>query len=100
MMQRRGFLGAMLAAPAVVRSGVLMPVRPTIIVPAGWVSIREYASGGLYEDVIHEAMRVQTAASMARITEMVRYGVLRKIAIPHPGDALGELARYNFKRVL
>ena len=34
MMQRRGFLGAMLAAgmaPAVVKSGVLMPVRPAII---------------------------------------------------------------------
>jgi len=34
-MNRRGFLGAMLAGPWVVRSGVLMPVRP--LVPPGIV---------------------------------------------------------------
>jgi hypothetical protein len=43
-MNRRGFLGSILAAaaaPAIVRAGVLMPVRQSIVVPPGFDSIAE-----------------------------------------------------------
>lgn len=34
-MDRRGFLGSLLAAPFVVRSGVLMPIKPDIVTVYG-----------------------------------------------------------------
>jgi hypothetical protein len=45
MLTRRLFLGGLLTAgacaPAIVRSGVLMPVRPAIIVPDGRYLVRD-----------------------------------------------------------
>lgn len=35
MISRRGFIAGALAAPLVVKSGVLMPVRPIILTPPG-----------------------------------------------------------------
>ena len=37
MISRRGFLGGLLAAPFVVRSGILMPIESGVIVPEGLV---------------------------------------------------------------
>lgn len=42
-MKRRGFLGSLMAGPWVVRSGVLMPVKPAIALPS-----RELAKKGLF----------------------------------------------------
>lgn len=47
---RRGFLGAILAAaaaPAIVKAGVLMPVRPRIIVPPRKIVVYEGGAHGL-----------------------------------------------------
>lgn len=40
-MNRRGFIGAMLTAPAIVRSGVLMPVR-RIWTPGNYSEVKAY----------------------------------------------------------
>lgn len=81
-MQRRGFLLGILAAgaaPAVVRSGVLMPVRPAIIVP----------NGGKIFVAINKAY---VDAASARISDML---------FPSDDRAWVELVpSYNFKRVL
>ena len=72
-MNRRGFLGAMLAAavaPAVVKSGVLMPVRP-IWTPPVWMGMdfgvedftaQAYFDGAQWQEHMLDALRYGVGA--------------------------------------
>lgn len=96
MMQRRGFLGAMLAAgmaPAVVRSGVLMPVRPAIITDVSMM-IGEYLA--IDQGYDHAIDALQYWMHWARKEQERMCG----IAFVDDRVAMRELRRYNFKRVV
>jgi len=59
-MNRRGFLGSILAlgmAPAVVKAGVLMPVRPLVVLPTldERMAINNRAAGALLASLREEA---------------------------------------------
>lgn len=96
MMQRRGFLAACLAAgmaPAVVKSGVLMPVRPAIITDVS-TTISEYLAFDHSSDHATDALMYWMSWAIQEQERMCGIAffddrLLRK-----------ELARYNFKRVL
>lgn len=80
---RRLFLGGLLAstcAPAIVRSGVLMPVRPVIVLP-GPISLWDQ---GTYDTIVPVDISVtiedylkQAGERMALVNEMIVAGVLR-----------------------
>jgi hypothetical protein len=68
MLTRRLFLGGLLTAataPAIVRSGVLMPVKPEIIVPP---------AGVLNLDMLHAARRQLDAVHLDATRRMLAHG--------------------------
>lgn len=72
-MNRRGFLGAMLAAcaaPAIVRAGSLMRINPAIVPDDRVVIITQYGTdiGHMVEEALGERMQL--------IREMIAYEVL------------------------
>ncbi len=71
-MNRRGFMGAILAAgvsPWVARAGVLMPVKPLVIVPTGMELMRVWEIGlQPYQQEIYKGMLI--AARRLGKTEM------------------------------
>ena len=96
MMQRRGFLGAMLAAgmaPAVVKSGVLMPVRPPIITDPS-MTIREYLAIDHGHDHMVDALQCWMTWALEEQRRMCGIAFLDSRVMRE------ELRRYNFKRVV
>jgi len=70
-MNRRGFLGSILAAaaaPAIARVGSLMAVRPVSIEITGTMLMQEFFSVSIHEQLIAERMRL--------MREMIAHGIL------------------------
>lgn len=105
-MQRRGFLLGMLAAgaaPAVVRSGVLMPVRPAIIVPSGLGLL--VAEQKRIDDLYIDRMNHAADAMAYGLTAWMQWAhgefeLSGDIGFYKTKLMRDDLSRYNFKRVV
>lgn len=98
-MNRRDFLKAAIAAPYVVRSGVLMPVKQIITVPPVWMGFDIAVADS--RTIFHLAsrdFRSQLALYIREIQiDISAEAAMRRVELVFPGDAR---ARAHFETIL
>lgn len=69
MLTRRGLIGTLLSSPAIIRPGILMPVRPVVLDDLPMLSHLLYADA---EDSVLRALREQDAWRQAKLVAWAR----------------------------